>query len=225
MELNLALLARLALCGGVFLLTLVLAASRRSLSVGLPAAYLSSLATNHWFGALIHALPWFANDQSYYTELGFDECCYGTLALGAGCLVASPVMKSWLGPIEPPVGDRKPLGWLPEIYLFGGVLSYVVLMPLLQGIPSFAAVSVCGVYLVVVGFCLACWRAGLEGRRLKVLIWLGLSLGIPVVTILSMGFLGFGVTAALAIWLFVAVFFRPRWVDRVDVLCRALGVR
>src|SRR5262249_46381081 len=107
----------------------------------------------------------------------------------------------------------KPTGqlWLPQTYLFLGIAFFGVIAPALSRIPSISAVSVCGVYLAVVGVCLACWNAYIQHSYLKLLGWLLATCVLPFVTIVTLGFVGFGAAAALLVFTFVATFYRPHW--------------
>src|SRR5438093_6521718 len=153
----------LIICFGILCLFLVYPWVRRVTSVGLPLCYILSLAMIHWLGGLIHAmpLPWHSGPDPY-TEMGFRQAFWGTLAFTIGCLVLAPFLLRMLfrGEATPIVKSpgRDQLR-LPVIYLLLGVGSFAVLAPVLRSIPSISAVSISGIYLAVVGVCLACWSA------------------------------------------------------------------
>ncbi len=66
--------------------------------------------------------------------------------------------------------------------------------------------------MLAVGLGLGCWRAWSEGRHLAFLGWLGLVGCLPLVTVVSQGYLGYGTGALLAVLAFVQTFRRwPRW--------------
>src|SRR5688500_3911545 len=89
-------------------------------------------------------------------------------------------------------------------------MFFAVLAPILRNIPSIGAITVCGIYLAVVGFCLACWRDWHQGRKGRMIFWLACVSAIPAVTVVTIGFIGYGATAALVVFAFVFSFFRPR---------------
>src|SRR5262245_4984693 len=125
-------------------------------SVGLPLAYLLSLAMIHWMGGVIHTLPWFeGNYSSAVVAFGFRECFVGVLAFAAGTLIAAPqVLKraQWFQRFDQPMASPPSLSLL---YLVVGVIFVGVLIPVVKTIPSVGAVAVCGAYLIVAGLCLA----------------------------------------------------------------------
>ena len=51
--------------------------------------------------------------------------------------------------------------WLSSVC---GVLFFTVIGRVLRSVPSFSAVATCGVYLIVAGLCLLCWKAWRGGR-------------------------------------------------------------
>src|SRR5262249_52372943 len=87
----------------------------------------------------------------------------------------------------------------------------IFLAPALAGIPSIRAVSVSGIYLSVVGVCLACWSAYMRRRYVEMIGWLVAVCSLPIITILTLGFVGYGATAALMVFTFVCSFYKPRW--------------
>lgn len=197
-------------CGAVLAAVLVGIWTGKEPTVGLPAAYLVSLAMIHWVGAYIHTLPWFANNESPAVARGFAQCFYGVLAFGAGTLFVGPLFARAL-PFGRAPAPLEPNPHLPVIYILSGVICFAVLGPLLKGVPSISATINCGIYLVVVGFCLACWKAHVERSRLRLAFWLVAVAAIPVVTAISIGFIGYGAVAGMMVYLFVFSFHRPRW--------------
>jgi hypothetical protein len=210
LDTNLDSLIQLVICGAVLLLTFFTMWSRNALSVGLPACYLLSLAMIHWVGGLIHLTPWFSTGDTYYVLLGVTIYFYAVVAFGAGCLILAPwLLKHMLRLTR--VRHTTANFRLPEIYMIAGICFFAVLAPVLRNVPSFSAVSTSGVYLVVIGFCLACWRSWLRESRSKLFFWLAACCALPMVTMVSMGFIGYGAAAASVVFCFVLSFYRPRW--------------
>jgi hypothetical protein len=201
---------QLAVCAAVLLVTFVMMWSRNACSVGLPVGYLLSLAMIHWVGGVIHLTPWYGTPDTYYVLLGIAVYFYAVVAFGLGCLVLAPWLLKHLTRFTH-VRQTTPHSRLPEIYMIAGICFFAVLAPVLRKIPSFSAVSASGVYLIVIGFCLACWRAWLKGSRLSLFFWLALSCALPAVTMVSMGFIGYGAAAASVVFCFGLSFYRPRW--------------
>jgi hypothetical protein len=186
-------------------------------TVGLPLAYVLSLAVMHWLGALIHTFPWFDAGNTGYVILGFMQCAYGAPAFGIGCLLIAPLILKWI-PRSYSYADPGIQVRLPMVFVVFGVLFYTVLGALLKGVPSFGAVASCGVYLVVAGLCLMCWQAWRNKRYASFYLWLIPVAALPFITTVTMGFMGYGVAAAFMVFCFVFRFYRPRWLAAVGIL-------
>lgn len=212
MEYRNQLLLQVVICIAILLLTIFRLGRASSPSVGLPVAYLLSLAMLHWVGMIIHGLPWFETHETDYVALGGRLCVVGALAFAIGSLVVAPLLiRCFHFPNFEEAKTAPASSRLPEIYILLGIVCFFVLMPLLSKVPSFATISTSGVSLLVVGLCLACWRGNLHNDRRKVFFWLGSTAAIPVVTVLTMGFMGYGAAAATVVFVFVLSFYHPRW--------------
>src|SRR5213593_2441995 len=77
------------ICFGILCLFVVYPSLRGAATVGLPLCYILNLAVIHWFGGLIHALPWHSNSDPY-TEVGFAQAFWATVAFTIGDLVLAP---------------------------------------------------------------------------------------------------------------------------------------
>jgi hypothetical protein len=190
---------------------------RRSRQTGfLVNTYLSLFFLNHWFGAMVHALPWSSFDDSTNTAIGFRESTYGLVALTFGVL------------LTPAYGSRSRRGHggqsaedgpfhifeaqrIARYYLVIGTLSWIVSYTGIFQVPSVTAVISAGKQALLLAICLKCWIAWRTGNGPKFVGWLALSLAFPIVTTLSSGFLGFGIVAVITIMSFVGTFYRPRW--------------
>ena len=203
----------LLICFGVLLAFLIYPWVRRVASVGLPLCYIVSLAMIHWLGSLIHALPlpWRSDP---YTEIGFHQAFWATIAFAVGSMFVAPFILRMIlrGETAPTVKHPSPEQFrLPMIYVLIGIACFGLLVPALKSLPSISAVSVSGISLAVVGVCLACWTAYLKRSYVKLAALLGAICILPFVTIITLGFVGYGSIAALLVFTFVATFYRPRW--------------
>ena len=189
----------------------------RHRGAGLVLAYIFQLWLLHWVAALIHVLPWSFLPGSELVASGFGEATWGLIAFSVGCLLLAPMISDkalarqahrW----EPP--DPS----LPWAYVFSGIVSFVVLTPTIGRLPSFGALTAVGTQLFIVGVCLGCWNAWIHGRKTEHAKWILASLPLPAVTTIVMGFLGFGAIAFFMVLIFVAHFFRPRWILVVSSL-------
>ena len=207
----LELLVFLAIMGACF----AYPASRGGASVGLPLCYIVSLGMIHWLGALIHfaPFPWRSRPDPF-TLVGFQEVFWASLAFAVGTFAIAPfilrvLMNHETGAMRPTLSSQQLR--LPYIYIGLGVLFFAVLAPALRSLPSIYAASVSGIYLAVVGLCLACYSDYCKGNRLQLVVSLGAVCLIPLITIVTIGFAGYGTGATLLVLTFVATFYRPRW--------------
>src|SRR2546425_10826020 len=119
---------QLIICLGILILTLLHAWVRRVASVGLPLCYILSLAMIHWLGGLIHVLPlpWHSGPDPY-TQVGFREAFWATVAFATGSMVLAPfILKFVLHGETSPIA-RNPdahQARLPLTYLLIGTVSF-----------------------------------------------------------------------------------------------------
>jgi hypothetical protein len=210
------------LCVAVLVAFVVHPWTRRVDSVGLPLCYILALGMIHWLGGLIHALPvvW-RSAPDPFTPVGFQQAFWATLAFAGGSLLVAPfILKFFMrGESVSTLSEPKPEQVrLPKIYLVLGIVFFGVLAPSLANIPTISAISVCGIYLAVVGVCLACWSAYLQRKPSALFGWVLAICVLPFVTILTLGFVGYGAVAALLVFTFVASFYRPRWHAAVGLI-------
>ena len=182
--------------------------ARRVPTSGLVFAYIANLALIHWAGALIYALPWYTTPQARQVQTGFHETTYGFVALIAG-VGASLIFSS---------SDRRsvhravlPVGRLAWTYIAVGLTSYLVLLPWLGTVPTLGAVLAAGWNLYAIGIALKCREVAEQERWTAILPWLVLVFLTPVITILTQGFLGFGVQVVIVVIVFMATTTRHRW--------------
>lgn len=194
--------------------------SQKLPSVGLPFAYLLTLSMIHFVGGLIYSFPWYEPKSASllhaganYTQvsLGLIETVYGVIGFGVGCLFLAPWLlmfwrPQWLN--QPP---QRPNLKLPNALLKIGLVFIIVFTPTIGKIPGLQGFSVAGVYLLLVGLCLACWREWFQKNRKGFLFWIAISCCLPVMTMITLGFIGYGATATLIILVFVSSFYRPQW--------------
>src|SRR5947199_152201 len=136
-------------------------------------------------------------------SIRFNRCLYESSRNSATtkCNPARPYLK------HPCPEQRR----LPMIYGLIGIACFGLLVPALKSLPSIFAVSVSGISLTVVGACLACWGAHLKRSYIKLAALLAAICVLPFVTIITVGFVGYGSLTALLVFTFVATFYRPRW--------------
>jgi hypothetical protein len=183
---------------------------RNAGGVGLVTAFLVNFGMAYWVGAAITLLPWYDPPNVHQIFAGFQQSAFalGGFAVGVLLLAPKPVMtQAGTTPSGRPAGDER----LPRLYVIIGLICFLVLLPVASRIPSGSALVSQGWNLVVAGLALGCWCAWSRGRSVAFGWWLTATLGLPMLTILTQGFLGYGTTAAVAVLCLVASFYRPRW--------------
>lgn len=182
---------------------------RHDRGVGLVLAYLLSLWLIHWLATSLYLLPGFQNNDPRMVELGFEQSVYAVVAFAFGSIVLTPFLLN-LG-ILPEASTVHTLDRsLPRAYVGLGAVSYIALSSGLGGLPSATAILSTGQELIVVGLGLCCWQAWRERNYRMLSFWLGLSLLLPFVTIITRGFIGYGAAAAFSVLVFVSSFLRSR---------------
>lgn len=189
--------------------------SQKVPSVGLPLLFLLSLSIIHWFGGLIYTFPWYRPHFGSITPtdviVGFQQSVYGVIGFGLGSIILAPMVLKMFKPSWLYEFPRQPNLKLVRAYLVLGLVFAFVISPLLSRIPSFAALANLGISYLLVGLCLACWKAWAMGKNLTFLLWLAIACCLPLVTTLTTGFFGFGAAGTAVVFAFTFTFYRPRW--------------
>ena len=92
-----------------------------------------------------------------------------------------------------------------------GAFVYLLSLTGLGTLPSASAIISTGPQLVVAGLVLSCWMAWRERKPFKIAGWLALSLLLPITTVLTSGFLGYGIVAILTVVTFVIGLVSSPW--------------
>jgi hypothetical protein len=208
-----------ALVAGVILV--IRGMSRRPGS-GLVEAYLFNLALLHWLGGALYLLPWYTNHDPDVVAAGLQQSLWAVIGFGVGSVLLAPVVRPALGGLVARTPTRLTEPWLARRYIQVGLITFFALTPIIGRIPTVSAIVVQGWNLLVVGLGLTCWHVWRERKPPAVLgRWLAVTLCLPLVTIITQGFIGYGIAAATAIFAFIGNFYRPRW--RVLVAAVILG--
>ncbi len=183
-------------------------------STGLVLAYMANLWLIHWPAALTYLFPITAGAEAERVIEGFHSSTLGIMGFAVGAVLFAPFLVRVIQPprSHTPTAERRlPDARLPATYVLIGIASYLVVTPLLGGIPTVSALTGATTQLIIAGFCLGLWYFWHAGQRRKFLLLLLLAFALPMVTILRQGFLGYGAVALITIVAFIAVFYRPRW--------------
>jgi hypothetical protein len=199
------------LAWAVIAVLIVLSRLRSHLAgAGLVAAYALNFAMVHWIGAAIYLQPSYARSDPDVVALGLQQATYAIAAFGVGSVLVAPRLASM---VEAPrrlaaVAPARP----PARTVIGiGMVVFLGLFAILPKLPTVSALLSQGWILIIVGLALACWNAWHTRRREAFSGLLAATLLLPLFTVVTQGFIGFGTAAALAVMSFIASFFRPRW--------------
>jgi hypothetical protein len=176
-------------------------------------SYIAAMAINHWFGALVHAVPWNPFQSSANTILGFEATTWGLLFFVLGvALTPNTVSDASLAhSSSPPTFEPKAGGDAAKAMLLIGLAAWLVFVTPLASLPSITSVVEGGKQVLVVGICLKCWLSWWSGRFVSLMRWIGVGAFFPLYTTIFEGFLGFGISIFMTILIFVGTFYRPRW--------------
>jgi hypothetical protein len=185
-----------------------LAVDKRQGVGALTLAYFLSLSLGHIPGLLAYLDP---NVTAEATEVGSDVTLIGMTAFIVGTLAARILQR----PIKSATADQPAfsddiVSWLGWRVLIIGVVARFVVLPVSALLPSLTAITSSLGTLLVLGFWLLFYSAAIateNGRALRVLMMLPL---LPLSTLVTGGFLGFGTVWVLSIVAFYFVIARRR---------------
>lgn len=180
------------------------------IGVGLVAAFVVGSTVGYWLAGAIYLLPWYASGHDPgVVALGLRESTYAMIAFGVGCLFVAPRLVS-MSPVRGPL-LRVPIPRLARVYISIGLMCFLLLVPTLGRVPTAGALVGQGWDLMIAGICLACWYAWRKGNPGEFTWWVLLTLSLPLLTVVTGGFLAAGTSAAIAVLTFLASVYRPRW--------------
>lgn len=204
----------------LFLISAVFWSSRnaRGGSVGLTFAYACLFSVIH-FGAALYVLPWYDPSQHWYlvvTKVSRSTVGAGFVMslLGLGGFYLGVRLHDMLGfatgnKRKCPLSTTEARRYARNLIVVGAVF-YVAIFRLADYIPSGRAITGAGIHLVSVGVGLGALVVLNSKMSVSKVTTAGLIIGIPFATMVSMGFLSYGVNAVVVICAFLAPFVRVR---------------
>ncbi|HUJ71555.1 MAG TPA: hypothetical protein VLZ30_04885 [Verrucomicrobiae bacterium] len=179
--------------------------------VGLTLTFILNMAMNHWFGALVCMLPWYLPSGADFVTTGFELSTLGIVGFAVGCFAVAPF-------VSPDHHDRAEESvsiwpWRPRvlrIYTLVGIGSYVAMAVGASRVPSLTAVLSAGFNFVLVALCLAMWYAQLRGEHTRQHLLLAAAFALPFFTMVTQGFLGYGVGYLILVFSFYLLLSRHR---------------
>ncbi|KAB2850827.1 MAG: hypothetical protein F9K44_03660 [Hyphomicrobiaceae bacterium] len=185
---------------------------------------------SHWFGALAHASPWNYAMDSTDTTVGFTFSSYGLIALIIGTILGDLVMSSRPPVPSLPSASLDHRAQFATMHFIGfrillpiGVASWLATFTPVAELPSAAAILSAGKQCLLLAICLLAWAEWQIGKLSRFVFWLGLTSLLPVVTVVSAGFIGYGIVMVTTVLAFTAMYFRPRWPLLLGLLAMLYG--
>jgi len=194
-------------------------------AIGFSLIYGFGMTMIHLPGAFAYCFDYYQPRTAYLlaggNALRITHAGMWMATVGFACFVVGVLLCPFLFPKDPVVKVRvthpQLTTKLPTTLFLLSVIFYFV-APFARRIPSVGAVFTGGLQFSVVAVFLFCYQAYREGNVRRFLKWLASTLGFPVVTVLFMGFMSYGVAAATAVWMLVLKFFKPRWIGFAALL-------
>jgi hypothetical protein len=188
---------------GIGLMWLV--SEKRQGSAGLPLAYFIGLSIIHVPGAMLYLDA----DESNYTRVGFEQTVIGLVAFFFGVLFARcafvrpPRQKASTGTTQRLSSLQTASDRLVVVYLLVGCLALLLLQPVLSHVGSFGAIIASLISLIIVAACLRLWLAIRRRDSRKFWVTIALLPLLPLCTVVTKGFLGYGVYWTISIVTFM----------------------
>lgn len=192
-------------------LAMVVAALRRPGwgGVGLVLGYALSMWLIHWPAATIYLNPSFLEGDVDLVALGLEQSAWAIVAFAAGFVLFTPSLlqlSRFAGASARRVPEQTQL---PVTYVLLGLAAYGAFSQL-HAVPTLSAIVGTTRNLLVIGLALGCWNTMRRRRVGALACWLLGASMLPVLTIISQGYLGYGVFGLQAILLLLASFRRLR---------------
>jgi len=183
---------------------------KTSASSGLVLAYLFNFWLLHWPGAVAYLSSSSQALDLNIVESGFRLSTYGMVSFVVGSVFLAPrvvnLFKLRQPKSAPAISEMK----AAQAFVIVGIVFYLGMGSALFLLPTVRALISSGWQFVVVGFALMLWKAWHEKKLKRVWTILALTLSIPVFTLITLGYVSYGVAAMLAVFAFTIMFYRPR---------------
>ena len=207
---------------GALLVGLVFLVVDKRRGIGaLTLAYFLDLSLGHVPGLLAYLDPDIIGEAAEATKVGFDVTLIGMTAFIVGAMAArilprrTTSVKAYQQTVSADIFSR--FGWR---VLTMGIVSYFVLLPVSALVPSLTAVTSALGTLLILGFWLQLYAAVIAHDSWRTLLILATLPLLPLATLATGGFIGFGTVWVLSIVAFHFVIARRRiWFYLADPAC------
>lgn len=216
---------------GLLVTLLALAVGPPGSGGALTLAYFLDLSLIHVPGVLASLGTGSGLADPVDTRLGFEMTLAGMAAFAAGAVAARLTDRIWsqpawqsLGPLSGPAPGPEfvRLGWRA---LAIGTGSYLLLSGVLAPLASVTFILSSTPNLLILGFWMLCHPSGSPNDMYRRILALGLLPLLPLATLVTGGFLGFGLHWVLAVLTFCYVTARRRlWIYLASPLAVFLGL-
>ena len=192
---------------------------RSKRAAGLPLVYAFGLTMMHAVAAGVYCMDGYQPRSPLLTQAqysltntftGFYVAVIGFASFVFGCLICPVIFRKsrprLMGYPAPQITSK-----LPGTLLLISLLFFFFIRPIFNRLPSFGSLGSAGTYLSVLAITLYLYNAYRSGDRAQFGKWLISTTAFPAVTVLIMGFAGYGGNAAGAVWALCLRFYRPRW--------------
>ena len=179
---------------------------------GLTLAYFLNLSLIHVPGLLAFMDPASGFGGREYTRVGFEMTLIGLVAFLAGVILAHRANRrsgdAQVHAPRTPASVFERAGWRA---LAIGVVAYFVLIPVSGFVPSLTAVVSALATLLILGLWLQCYGAAAARDKKGTLAILALLPLLPLATLVTGGFIGYGIGWILSVVAFLFVIARRRF--------------
>jgi hypothetical protein len=190
---------------------LVFAIGQTGKGGALTLAYFLGLSLIHVPGVVPFVVSRFDLEHGDVTRVGFEMTLLGMSAFVAGAVLARRVdSRRMAGPRHSPLMPAQTferLGW--RAFAIGGV-AYFVFIPLSRSVPSLTAVTSGVATILILGLWLVLYGAAVAADKHRTVPTLVLLPLLPLATLVTGGFLGYGVYWVLSVVAFLFVIARQR---------------
>jgi hypothetical protein len=177
----------------------------------LTLAYFLDLSLGHVPGLLAYLDPDIIGEAAEATKVGFDVTLIGMTAFIVGAMAArilprrTASVKAYQQTASADIFSR--FGWR---VLTMGIISYFVLLPVSALVPSLTAVASALGTLLILGLWLQLYAAVIAHDSWRTLLIFAMLPLLPLATLVTGGFIGFGTILALSVMAFGFVIARRR---------------
>ena len=188
---------------------------------GLPIVYGFGLSMIHLIGGCAYGFDYYAPSSEYLLQGGYSikvtHAGFWMSTLGFGCFVLGVMIGPLFFNKDPePLKvqlDPQVTTKLPGTLFILSLAFFFVIAPITRRIPSVSALGAGGIHFSVIAVFLFCYLAYQRRDFLNFKKGMMATAGFPLLTVVTMGFMSYGIAAAVAIWMLVFRFFRPRWIS------------